>query len=276
MTEAIHKERYAVLPPPDDFVPSEPPREIPKRRRRPVYIRPAYSLPPEDDRPARYQEEVSEAEEIADLADDSFFFAQLKKNNRKRKLKKKIPIDEREVDKDIEFYHGDNKNQQLKAYRDEIDEIESDDDVYYDDSDDDSSGSVESEKADIELIDDEYEEIKVKPKRRRRPKQKPKQLTKSMIYEQQTTYRSPPYIVRDQIRPKSVHKRKKTVVEMKKFHQPEQLLVEIGKILDVKSRNYEKQGHDKTHWELRIVPRRYENYEPKTGYFKSHWSVQLW
>lgn len=46
----------------------------------------------------------------------------------------------------------------------------------------------------------------------------------------------------------------------KKLNTPEELHEEIDKIFLTKDKNYEKSGHGNSHWELRIVPKRYEDF----------------
>lgn len=47
----------------------------------------------------------------------------------------------------------------------------------------------------------------------------------------------------------------------KKLKTPDELHEEIDKIFQMKTENYNKKGHDKSHWELRIVPFRYKTHE---------------
>lgn len=47
----------------------------------------------------------------------------------------------------------------------------------------------------------------------------------------------------------------------KKLKTPDELHEEIDKIFQMKTENYNKKGHDKSHWELRIVPLRYKTHE---------------
>lgn len=47
----------------------------------------------------------------------------------------------------------------------------------------------------------------------------------------------------------------------KKLNSPDELHEEIDKIFEMKNENYHKKGHDKSHWELRIVLLRYKTHE---------------
>lgn len=62
-------------------------------------------------------------------------------------------------------------------------------------------------------------------------------------------------------RPKQKSKKSERLVVTKRLSTPEELHAEIDKIFESKKKNYDKHGHDKSHWELRIVPKRYEDYE---------------
>lgn len=61
-------------------------------------------------------------------------------------------------------------------------------------------------------------------------------------------------------RPKTKKKFEKIMVT-KKLEGPEELHAEIDKIFERKSKNYNKPGHGKHHWELRIIPQRYDELE---------------
>lgn len=49
----------------------------------------------------------------------------------------------------------------------------------------------------------------------------------------------------------------------KKLKTPEELHEEIDKIFEAKNENYNKKGHDKSHWELRIMPKTHEEFSSK-------------
>lgn len=51
------------------------------------------------------------------------------------------------------------------------------------------------------------------------------------------------------------------IMVTKKLSSADQLHAEIDKIFETKNKNYDKRGHDKAHWELRIVPQRYDEHE---------------
>lgn len=295
------------MPPPENFDPEIPVPDPSKRKRgKGIYRRPGFS---KYDSAEKLQKLVEkEAGEAADLADDSFFFAQFKKNNKKRNKQKsknnkkssRIPQKHvEELDKDIVFVHG---NRALQSERltnaipaEEVDYLENDDNGndtenknvngnvnineepdYYDD--------VESEKGDVEDVNPDYEIVevetewpveRVKPRRRLKPKHKRRPVHISRkpqpvdpIQNERRFHFTEIVNIhpkKKSIRPKKIHtiKHKKTnrIVETRKFHEPEQLYAEIDKIFDQKQRNYAKRGHDKTHWELRILPRHYEDYD---------------
>lgn len=59
-----------------------------------------------------------------------------------------------------------------------------------------------------------------------------------------------------------VHTQKFERIEItKKLKSADDLHAEIDKIFETKKQNYDKHGHDKSHWELRIVPLRYKTHE---------------
>lgn len=59
-----------------------------------------------------------------------------------------------------------------------------------------------------------------------------------------------------------VHKRQfERIMVTKKLSSPDELHAEIDKIFEQKNKHYDKRGHEKSHWELRIVPKRYDEHE---------------
>lgn len=59
-----------------------------------------------------------------------------------------------------------------------------------------------------------------------------------------------------------IHKQKSERITItKKLRTPAELHEEIDKIFQMKTENYNKKGHEKSHWELRIVPLRYKTHE---------------
>lgn len=51
------------------------------------------------------------------------------------------------------------------------------------------------------------------------------------------------------------------IMVTKKLNGADELHAEIDKIFQMKNQNYNKPGHSKAHWELRIMPQRYEELE---------------
>lgn len=56
------------------------------------------------------------------------------------------------------------------------------------------------------------------------------------------------------------------IMVTKKLTSPDELHAEIDKIFEMKNKHYDKRGHDKSHWELRIMPQRYEEHEEQQSY----------
>lgn len=57
-----------------------------------------------------------------------------------------------------------------------------------------------------------------------------------------------------------VRKRKfERIMVTKKLSSPDELHAEIDKIFQTKNKHYDQRGHEKSHWELRIVPQRYDD-----------------
>lgn len=273
VTESIHKARIIAVPPPEDFNPDFPVSDPPPRRRgKGIYRRPGFSKDRSEERGKRIV--AAEAAEAEDLADDSFFFAQLRKDKKKKKSKKnrKAHPGKKHAgrhDEDVVLVHGagSSKSERTRAvgvedeaqdYLENGNEAEFVDQDYYDNGDY-AAAEVESEKADVEEIEAPVGRVKT------RRKQKAKKHGKRFHYTEIVSIHPDPRPAKKAARPEPVHKihhtRTSRIVETKKFHDPERLYSEIDKILDMKQRNYEKRGHDKTHWELRIIPRRYEDYD---------------
>lgn len=59
----------------------------------------------------------------------------------------------------------------------------------------------------------------------------------------------------------SYKKRYENIQVTKQLSSPEELHAEIDKIFNAKYRNYDKRGHGKSHWELRIFPLPQDDYE---------------
>lgn len=311
VTESIHKARVVAVPPPENFDPEIPVADPPKRRGKGLYRRPGFSKDRSEEKSQKLVE--NEAAELSDLADDSFFFAQLKKNNKKKnkrkskKNKKKSHSSRKhsdDFDKDVVFVQSDGtaKSERLTKAdsAQEVDYLANDNDNdneyqevdetpdYYE-NDDYRAAEVDSEKADVEDVNPDYEIIeveteppvkrvkprpkpkaKLKPKSKRRRRPRPVEVPQPedpIEHEKRFHYTEIINIhpKKKSIRPKPIHnvqhEQTNNIVETKKFHHPEQLYTEIGKIFDQKQRNYARRGHDKTHWELRILPRHYDDYD---------------
>lgn len=93
--------------------------------------------------------------------------------------------------------------------------------------------------------------LKPKPKPSPKPKLKPKQESVHV-----TEVLNVPPVHRQRSKSKSFER----IVQTSKLNTPDELHHEIDKIFETKDKNYEKRGHDNSHWELKIVPMRYDDY----------------
>lgn len=220
-----------------------------------------------------------EASELDDLANDQYFYEQLEKNRPPTESSIEVehaPDRRPNVNRDVTFLHGSGKKRrknrpklaniyephsQIGAVRDE--------DVYGD------YGEMVLPHRDVEMHDTferntheshvhtpsqySYDGDGRTQTRKRRPKcNEHNPLKKNRLTIDQNTYNQPGTVFVH--RPQSKKKFEKIMVT-KKLSGPEELHAEIDRIFQRKNKNYSKPGHSKAHWELRIMPQRYEELE---------------
>lgn len=100
---------------------------------------------------------------------------------------------------------------------------------------------------------------KLKPKPTPKPKAKPKPILK-LKPKQQSVHVTEVVNVPPVHRQRSKSKSFERIVQTSKLDNPDELHDEIDKIFETKDKHYEKRGHDNSHWELKIVPKRYDDY----------------
>lgn len=234
--------------------------------------------------------EQTEAAEAADLADDSFFY---KKLNRLPASSRKAHSSPRssKINRDVILFHNSGGPQSIQIRPgsnedndDDDDDSGSDEQVKENSDEESNEGNDDEFEAEKPNVDTQYhsdyelfEEIPpqvvpvtsiprrsvppIKPVKRRDP-------THNVINasgrsaNKLTPRRRQPLVPCNQNHSATHHQKTKIVTTTqhatsrvtKKFDNPEELFAEIDKIIDRKSRNYDKAGDDKTHWELKIVP----------------------
>lgn len=102
---------------------------------------------------------------------------------------------------------------------------------------------------------------KLKPKPKPSPQPKPQQRPILKLKpKQESVHVTEVLNVPPTHRQRSKSKRFERIVQTSKLDNPDELHDEIDKIFETKDKNYGKRGHDNSHWELRIVPKRYDDY----------------
>lgn len=101
--------------------------------------------------------------------------------------------------------------------------------------------------------------LKPKPNASPKPKAKAKPILK-LKPKQESVHVTEVVNVPPVHRQRSKSKRFEKIVQTSKLDTPDELHDEIDKIFGTKDKNYEKRGHDNSHWELKIVPKRYDDY----------------
>lgn len=228
---------------------------------------------------------VDDVGEAADLADDSYFHQQL------NRLKTRNPniihskLKNAKVDKDVILYQNSGIQRGPKSNEDEYDDDDDTDSEEYveqdsgepnnDDADDYDEAEEPVVNTDYEIIDEEPLTVRPRPAKPNKPVHpKPRDPTLAVVNAGRThrtnklspRRRHPPAHIPCNHNISSAHHRKtitstrqSIVKSTKKFHTPDELYAEIAKIIDTKRRNYKRPGHDKTHWELKIVPSQHED-----------------
>lgn len=275
MTQVIHRTRNSQLKesPLENANQNQPPkRGLPRRRERPAYRRPVVTT----------ESSVSEMEagEAADLANDEFFFEQLEKQTSSEESDEEETIlpKQQEVDKEVVYYQNRgarNRFNNGKEFSEDFKNVDYDDDSdYYDDKNE--KNIMEHVYIDPYDADYDTETVVLPPPKAPARKHKPKR-SKFNEYSYRNHNHDPLIDEKDfrmtEIRnmhlpssplpPRRFHSRTQNekIIMTKRFHSPEELYAEIDKIIEAKKRNYDKRGHDNARWELKIVPRRYEDYE---------------
>lgn len=234
--------------------------------------------------------EFDEVGEAADLADENLVRKQLEEKNPKiihSKLKNAL------IHRDVSLYQNDGiqkrpkqkKQPKEEEYYDGDDEDGDGDE--YEEKGQGGQGNDEDEYEEVEYPDDEpeYEIIdEVAPARPRpgRPRPvlprrpvRPRDPTLAVVtagrdvrLNKLTPRRRRPIdqVPCNQNHSAPLHRktntktiiREEVVKSTKKFYNPDDLYAEIAAIIDRKKRYYHQPGHDKTHWELKIVPAIYD------------------
>lgn len=204
-----------------------------------------------------------ENDEIEDLKNDQYFYHQLEKNKftteSSEEVEKVHPI-RPNVNREVVFYHGNNGEKSSKQKHNANFK-----DDEYDDYED--YGDVDSENDDVEM----YGNYRDEPSPLRggqlgslnRPNYRKDCNDSNQRHKCRfgvLNIRPPPPGPARPIAISTKHKQSERITVMKRLQTPDELHAEIDKIIAKKTKNYDKRGHDKSHWELRIVPNRYEDY----------------
>lgn len=245
-------------------------------------------VPPPDGFDVR--QEFDEPGEAADLADDTYFHKQLKPTKPKLIHTKLKNV---HVPRDVTLHQNSDVRKRPKQNEDNYEDDDDDDEDGNNDGDDDGDGDDDTgndeyvdEDSDEGGDENEYDEVEnpdvntdyeiietatpapgPKPTQPRRPVQ-PRDPTLAVINAKNgrrfipRRRPQPPHIPCNENVATVHHRQTKTktstresiVKSTKKLHSPEELYAEIAKIIDQKKRNFRRPGHDKTHWELKIVP----------------------
>lgn len=230
----------------------------PRHRRKPSQHSENYQFADKDNN-------SKEAGEVDDLTNDQYFYDQLEKNKFTTESSDEIESvgpTRSKVNRKVVYYQGGKDAKSGKQrYSESLTTLN--DDLY------DDYGDIETAKYDevedmherrpveqsplmdsIEQIDDlKREKARCNSSCRRR---QPHRFLPKTRFSHKRLPRP--------IRISTPHKKSEQITVTKKLNHPEELHEEIDKILLAKKQNYEKRGHDKSHWELRIVPSRYDDY----------------
>lgn len=239
---------------------------VPKHRERLTFRR----LPPPPPPPHSF-----EASEVEDLADDQYFYDQLEKTRplTESSIEVEHVYNERpHVNREVAF-HGSGmrrgKHRQKSAnIRGHADVALEDVDVYGD------YGEMVMPDRDVEMHEtfekntheshvhqpSQYPyDNRMKSRKRYRSNSNPLKHN-AKLSQSHRTRKKQVFIVHKPTNDKKFEK----IMVTKKINTADQLHDEIDKIFETKNKYYDKRGHDKAHWELRIVPQRYEEPEGLT------------
>lgn len=211
-----------------------------------------------------------EAAELDDLSNDQYFYDQLEKNKPTTESSEEIEhvhVHDRprhNPNHDVVFYHGSRKGNKKEKHRQKLANIQ-DQPVNKDEDTFDDYGEMVMPDKDVEMHDTFEKNTKESyvhgpvHKKRRRPICSDHNPTSEMGNILHTTNsHSLPYHNHKTVY-EPVRKRKfERIMVTKKLSSPDELHAEIDKIFQMKNKHYNKRGHDKSHWELRIVPQHYD------------------
>lgn len=267
-------------------------RGKPKRRQKVTYLTSRRRPTPMSD---DFDASDHVASEVDDLANDEFFYEQLEKNRPTTESSEEVEEVQEvrpHVNRDVVFVQG-KKNHMRGKQRQQITRLnipnptftQVKDDTYND------YGEMEMPDADVEMHDTfepntkegymQFPNVDVnQPPIRHtnvgQPQYVPHQRPKCKKKRPMTIRPAPSIIQRTQVRltgnknkpTQTTHsdepddgQRFERIKIMKKLSTPEELHEEIDKIFQMKNANYDKRGHHKSHWELRIVPLGYKTHE---------------
>ncbi|XP_055300594.1 uncharacterized protein LOC129567565 [Sitodiplosis mosellana] len=242
--------------------------------------------------------DIPEASEADDLANDQYFYDQLEKNKPPTEINADIEhVYEKRPNpnRDVVFYHGTNGGRRGKPRQKQaniqIANVEStrDGDIFND------YGEMVMPDRDVEMHDTSEKntkeshvhgpaqysyDAKMRPKKRRRPScnnsnpimhsygtnshglpYNHKLLPNDGAVQQQNLQNQNLKHHKTVVVHQPVRKRKfERIMVTKKLSSPDELHAEIDKIFETKNKHYDKRGHDKSHWELRIVPHHYDEH----------------
>lgn len=213
-------------------------------------------------------EEFDVAREAADLADDSYFHKQVKSPKRIHANLKNV-----QIAGDVTLHQNrairqratptvDNYDDDSQAGSDEYVDRDSNEGGDDEDYDEDENPNVNT---DYEIIETAAPAAGPRPVAPRRPTN-PRDPTLAVISGKNgrriipRRNLPPPYhpcnenVAIVEHKQTTTSHRESIAKSTKKLHSPEELYAEIAKIIETKRKNYKRPGHDKTHWELKIVP----------------------
>lgn len=225
--------------------------------------------------------------EAADLADDSHFYKQLNRLRTRNPNLIHSKLKNAKLDRDVILYQNSGIQRSPKPNEDE-EEYEDDNDAdgveYVEQDSDEQNDGDDYDDAEEPAVNTDYEIIDEEPPAVRPRPAKPPKIPLHPIKPRDPTLavvnagrahrtnklwprrHHPPAHIPCSHNVSTAHHRKtitstrqSIVKSTKKFHSPDELYAEIARIIDTKRRNYRRPGHDKTHWELKIVPAQHDD-----------------
>lgn len=213
------------------------------------------------------------ASELEDLANDQFFYEQLERNKPSTESSadvEHVTTGPPKVNREVVFIHHKNANDgnRIDKHREKLlDSFDEDKmilaaieaDIYSDYGD----MEMDMEKKDVEMYESADKNTKesriqsstVQYTTKREPLHKKESTVQATIKPNAKLVEK----ARDQKRRRTIYihrpsENSDSILITKKLTTPDELHAEINKIFALKNKNYNKRGHDKTHWELRIIP----------------------